>query len=147
MQHSVVHRAMVSVHAPEIPASVQMGVIEEDDSMLDPKALGQLCGPVVHLMGTDPRGAIWHGTVLIAVHSNLIPPQGLQLTFASGHTQPTDVAGAVLYSQQFGGAQWSVVRYAVLVCFARLFLVMSQKVCFVLKSSSNAAWPSFLVCC
>jgi hypothetical protein len=88
-----------------------MGGIDEDESVLDPKALGQTCGPVVHLMGTEPKGGVWHGTVLMAVHSSLIPPQGLQLTFASGHTQPSDVMGVVLYSQLFGEAEWSVVRF------------------------------------
>lgn len=89
-----------------------MGYIEEPEALLDPKALGRLVGPSVHLMGNDPASGLWHGTVLIACHADVLPQEGARLTFSTAEQRATDVQGRTLYSQGYAGAVWSVVRYA-----------------------------------
>lgn len=91
-----------------------MGYIEEDESLLDPKALGRLVGPTVHLMTNDPASSEWFGTVLIACHADVVPQEGARLTFSTAEQQATDVQGRSLYTQTYAGAVWSVVRCALL---------------------------------
>lgn len=77
--------------------------------VMDPKALGNVVGPAVHLYATD--NGVWNGSVLVAAHKDAVREAPPTLSFKCGGAPAADVRAEVLYEHDFGGEHWVVMRF------------------------------------
>ena len=89
-----------------------MGIIKEDTDILDPTQLGHYVGPAVHLYNHDASSQSWYGSVLIACHTNALGNKRASMTYSAGGGAAQDVQADIMYQQDFGGLNWSVMRCA-----------------------------------
>jgi hypothetical protein len=89
-----------------------MGIIKEDTDILDPTQLGHCVGPAVHLYNHDASSQSWYGSVLIACHTNALGNKRASMTYSAGGGAAQDVQADIMYQQDFGGLNWSVMRCA-----------------------------------
>ena len=93
-------------------AALQMGIIEESEDVLDPRHLGHVVGPSVHLYTHDVPQDIWYGSVLLAVQSQTLSGGATTLTFTCGGGPAADVPSETLHVQRYFNTEWTIMRCA-----------------------------------